>query len=188
VPFSVKAEAFFHLTNNFAYPLLFLLSLLLLPNLLVRTQHGWREVLLIDLPLFFGTTLSICAFYITSQREIDPSGWLRVIKRLPLMMSLGIGLCINQSRAVLEALFVKDSGEFVRTPKHGVRERIERWTSKKYRAAKTVVPAIEVLCAIYFGVALCLAALRGHYLSLPFLLLFFLGYAYVGVLSLYQAR
>ena len=30
VPFSVKMEAFFHLTNNFAYPLLVLLSILLL--------------------------------------------------------------------------------------------------------------------------------------------------------------
>jgi cellulose synthase/poly-beta-1,6-N-acetylglucosamine synthase-like glycosyltransferase len=187
-PWTVKAEAFFHLTNNFAYPLLFLLSLLLLPNLLVRTHHGWREVLLIDLPLFFGTTLSVAAFYITSQREIDPRGWLKVIKRLPLMMSLGIGLCINQTRAVLEALFGRDSGEFVRTPKHGVRVRIERWTSKKYRSAKTLVPAIEVLCALYFGVALFLAAHSGHYLSIPFILLFFLGYAYVGVLSLYQAR
>lgn len=188
VPWSVKAEAFFHLTNNFAYPLLFLLSLLLLPNLLVRTHHGWREVLLIDLPLFFGTTLSIAAFYITSQREIHPSGWMKVIKRLPLMMSLGIGLCINQTRAVIEALFGRDSGEFVRTPKHGVRERIELWTGKKYRAAKTIVPAIEVLCAIYFGVAMVAATVNGHYLSLPFILLFFLGYAYVGVLSLYQAR
>ncbi len=188
VPWSVKAEAFFHLTNNFAYPLLFLLSLLLLPNLLVRNHHGWREVLLLDLPLFIGTTLSVAAFYITSQREISPSGWTKVIKRLPLMMSLGIGLCINQTRAVIEALFLRESGEFVRTPKHGVRERIEHWTSKKYRAAKTIVPAIEVLCAAYFGIALFLAARSGHYLSLPFLLLFFLGYAYVGVLSLYQAR
>ena len=61
MPFGVKLEAFFHLTNNFAYPLLLLLSILLLPNLLVRTRHGWREVLLIDLPLFFGTTLSIAS-------------------------------------------------------------------------------------------------------------------------------
>jgi cellulose synthase/poly-beta-1,6-N-acetylglucosamine synthase-like glycosyltransferase len=188
VPFSVKAEAFFHLTNNFAYPLLFLLSMLLLPNLLVRTHHGWREVLLIDLPLFFGTTLSVAAFYITSQREIDPRGWMRVIKRLPLMMSLGIGLCINQTRAVMEALFGRESGEFVRTPKHGISARIERWTSKKYRAAKTIVPALEVLCALYFGVAMILAMRSGHYLSMPFILLFFVGYAYVGVLSLYQAR
>ncbi len=188
VPFGVKLEAFFHLTNNFAYPLLFLLSLLLLPNLLVRTQHGLREVLLIDLPLFFGTTLSVCAFYITSQREIAPRSWWRVIKSLPLMMSLGIGLCINQSRAVLEALFSRESGEFVRTPKHGVKARLEKWTGKKYRAAKTIVPAIEVMTALYFAIALVLATFNGHYLSLPFLLLFFGGYAYVGMLSVYQAR
>ena len=68
------------------------------------------------------------------------------------------------------------------------RARIERWTSKKYRAGKTLVSAIEVLCAVYFGIALFMAAHSGHYLSLPFILLFFLGYAYVGVLSLYQAR
>jgi hypothetical protein len=35
VPLGVKLEAFFHLTNNFAYPLLLMLSILLLPNLLV---------------------------------------------------------------------------------------------------------------------------------------------------------
>ncbi len=40
-----KSEAFFHLANNFAYPLLLLLSLLLLPNLWLRTKHGVREVL-----------------------------------------------------------------------------------------------------------------------------------------------
>jgi cellulose synthase/poly-beta-1,6-N-acetylglucosamine synthase-like glycosyltransferase len=188
VPFRVKLEAFFHLTNNFAYPLLLLLSLLLLPNLLVRTHHGLREVVLIDLPLFFGTTLSVAAFYITSQREIDRQGWLRTLKRLPLMMSLGIGLCINQTRAVLEALMARQSGEFVRTPKHGVVARVERWSTKKYRAAKTIVPALEISFAAYFGLAMLLAMKNGHWLSMPFLLLFFVGYAYVGVLSVFQNR
>ncbi len=187
VPFGVKMEAFFHLTNNFAYPLLMLLSMLLLPNLLVRTHHGWREVLIIDLPLFFGTTLSIASFYITSQREID-RGWRRTLKRLPLVMSLGIGLCINQTRAVLEALLVRRSGEFVRTPKHGVMKRFERWSGKKYRASKTIIPLVEVLFALYFAVALAFAAIGGHWVSMPFLALFLVGFAYVGVLSLHQSR
>jgi hypothetical protein len=187
VPFSVKLEAFFHLTNNFAYPLLLLLSILLLPNLLVRTQHGLREVLLIDLPLFFGTTLSIATFYITSQREIQRN-WKPTLRRLPLMMSLGIGLCINQTRAVFEALFGGESGEFVRTPKHGVVRRFEGWTAKKYRASKTLIPFVEVLFAVYFSVASLLALRAGHYVSLPFMLLFTLGFAYVGVLSLHQSR
>src|SRR5262249_9834678 len=70
VGFAQKLEAFFHLTNNMAYPLLMLLSLLLLPNLVFRTHHGWREVLMIDLPLFFGTTMSVASFYWSSEREI----------------------------------------------------------------------------------------------------------------------
>jgi cellulose synthase/poly-beta-1,6-N-acetylglucosamine synthase-like glycosyltransferase len=192
VPLGVKLEAFFHLTNNFAYPLLMLLSMLLLPNLLVRTRHGWREVLIIDLPLFFGTTLSIASFYVTSQREIDPTwqrgGWRRTLKRLPLVMSLGIGLCINQTRAVIEALFVRNSGEFVRTPKHGVMQRFERWTAKKYRASKTLIPAVEILFAGYFAVAIAFAAIGGHWVSMPFLAMFLVGFAYVGVLSLHQSR
>lgn len=187
MPFGVKLEAFFHLTNNFAYPLLLLLSVILLPNLLVRPRHGWQEVLLIDLPLFFGTTLSIISFYVTSQREINRD-WKPTLKRLPLMMSLGIGLCVNQTRAVLEALFVPNSGEFVRTPKHGIMKRFEGWTAKKYRAAKTIIPYVEVGMAVYFALAVVMAAVSGHYVSVPFMFLFFMGFAYVGVLSLFQTR
>ncbi len=187
LPFKVKLEAFFHLTNNFAYPLLLLLSLLLLPNLLVRTRHGLREVLLIDLPLFLGTTLSIASFYITSQREIRPLDWKRSLKRLPLVMSVGIGLCINQTRAVFEALFGHES-EFVRTPKHGVRERFEHWTQRRYRAAKSLTPFVELALALYFVVAIGFAARGGHWISVPFLLLFLVGYAYVGLLSVHQRR
>ena len=58
-------------------------------------------------------------------------------------MSIGIGLCVNQTRAVLEALFGRET-EFVRTPKHGIRGRLEAWSSKKYRAAKSLTPFIEL--------------------------------------------
>jgi cellulose synthase/poly-beta-1,6-N-acetylglucosamine synthase-like glycosyltransferase len=187
LPFNVKLEAFFHLTNNFAYPLLLLLSVILLPNLLVRPRHGWQEVLLIDLPLFFGTTLSIVSFYVTSQREIQRD-WKPTLRRLPLMMSLGIGLCINQTRAVLEAVLGGSSGEFVRTPKHGVVRRFEGWTAKRYRAAKSLIPYLEMLMAAYFVLAIVMAGVAGHYVSMPFLALFLMGFGYVGVLSLYQTR
>jgi cellulose synthase/poly-beta-1,6-N-acetylglucosamine synthase-like glycosyltransferase len=188
-----KTEAFFHLTNNLSYPLLLVLSLLLLPNLAFRTQHGLREVLTIDLPLFFGTTLSIASFYLASEREIDrmdhPAGGTRiqwwVIKRLPLVMSLGIGLCVNQTRAVMEALLGRET-EFVRTPKHGIRGRLESWSGKKYRAAKSLTPFFELGLAAYFVVAIGFAFRNGHYLSLPFLMLFLCGFGYVGWVSLWQ--
>jgi cellulose synthase/poly-beta-1,6-N-acetylglucosamine synthase-like glycosyltransferase len=187
LPWTVKAEAFFHLTNNLAYPLLLLLSILLLPNLLMRTRHSWREVLMIDLPLFFGTTISLASFYVTSQREIDPQGWRRALRRLPIVLGIGIGLCVNQTRAVVEALLGRES-EFIRTPKHGIMDRVERWKSRRYRAARTVVPLAEVAMAVYFAATVVLATQAGHYLSLPFLLLFLAGFGYVGALSLHQAR
>jgi cellulose synthase/poly-beta-1,6-N-acetylglucosamine synthase-like glycosyltransferase len=191
--FAQKSEAFFHLTNNLAYPLLLLLSVLLLPNLALRTQHGWREVVLIDLPLFFGTTLSVASFYLASQREIArlrnpgvaPRFPWRAFKRLPLVMSLGIGLCVNQTRAVLEALLGRET-EFVRTPKHGIRGKLGTWTSKKYRAAKSLTPVVELTLAAYFVVAIAVAVKHGHFLSLPFLGLFLCGFGYVGWASLWQ--
>jgi cellulose synthase/poly-beta-1,6-N-acetylglucosamine synthase-like glycosyltransferase len=189
--FAQKYEAFFHLTNNFAYPLLLLLSLLLLPNLVLRTTHGVREVLMIDLPLFFGTTLSLASFYLASEREVarlsgDRSrSTLSTLGQLPLVLSLGIGLCVNQTRAVIEAVFGRET-EFVRTPKHGIRGKLETWSGKRYRAAKSLTPLLEMLMAAYFVVAVRIALQNGHYLSVPFLLLFLFGYAYVGVLSAWQ--
>lgn len=187
VPWKVKMEAVFHLTNNFAYPLLFLLSLLLVPNLMVRTSHGWREVLILDLPLFFGTTFSVAMFYLITQREEGQTGFLRSIGRVPLVLSLGIGLCVNQSRAVFEALRGK-TGEFVRTPKTGVVHKIEKWTKKKYKSGVSFVPYVEVLMGLYFVVAMAAAAINGHWLSMPFIFLFLMGYWYVGIASFVHAR
>jgi cellulose synthase/poly-beta-1,6-N-acetylglucosamine synthase-like glycosyltransferase len=190
-----KSEAFFHLTNNFAYPMLILLSLLLLPNLAFRTTHGVRDVLMIDLPLFFGTTLSLATFYMASQKEIarferpeeEPGFPWRAFVRLPLVLSLGIGLSVNQTRAVYEAVMGKDT-EFVRTPKHGIMGKLESWSSKKYRAARSLTPFIELGLSAYFAVTMWVAFDHGHYLSMPFLGLFLCGYGYVGGASLWQGK
>ncbi len=187
VPWSVKMEAFFHLTNNFAYPLLFLLSLLLLPNLLLRTSHGWREVLLIDLPLFMGTTFSVAMFYLVTQKEAGQTSLLKVLGRIPLVLALGIGLSVNQTRAVLEALRGKQS-EFVRTPKTGVVYRLQQWHRTKYRSAASWMPYLEIALGIYFVITLLAAARGGHWLSMPFIFLFCLGFWYVGLTSLWHAR
>ena len=103
------------------------------------------------------------------------------------MLSIGIGLCINQTRAVFEALWGRDT-EFVRTPKHGVKQRTESWIGLRYRAAKTLIPYFELIMAAYLLCAMLEALRGGHYLSTPFLLLFLVGFGYVGALSVYQRR
>ncbi len=170
-----------------------MLSILLLPNLALRSHHGWREVLMIDLPLFFGTTASVASFYLASQREIalmrapgerKRSIW-SAVRRLPLVMSIGIGLCVNQTRAVFEALMGRET-EFVRTPKHGIRGKLESWSGKKYRSAKSLTPFIELAMAAYFVVAIGVAIDHRHFISIPFLCLFLCGFGYVGWGSVWQ--
>jgi cellulose synthase/poly-beta-1,6-N-acetylglucosamine synthase-like glycosyltransferase len=184
VPFKVKVEAFFHLTNNLAYVLMIFLALLLLPNLLVRTEHGWREVLLIDLPLFMGTTFSIGTFYVVAHKQLYGNVF-KAIAKVPLLMSLGIGLSINNAKAVIEGLIGYET-EFVRTAKHGVEKDNCHLTKMKYRARKGLVPIIELLFAAYFVATIYVAIIGKHYISLPFISLFLIGYLYVGVMSLYQ--
>ena len=187
LPFWVKIEAFFHLTNNMAYLLMVPLALLLLPCLLVRPHGSIREVLLVDLPLFMFTTVSLGAFYVTAYYGSGRGGLIEGLAKVPLLMSLGIGLTLNQARAVAEGLLGHDS-EFIRTPKHGVERRNESWLKRKYRGAKSIVPLFEFLFALYFLIAIIVAIGGHHWAALPFLVLFLLGFVYVASLSVHQTR
>ena len=184
VPLSVKAEAFFHLTANFNYPLMCVLSVLMAPSMVIRYNMGWYEMLLIDVPLFFAATFSVCNFYLVCQREIYPD-WRARIKYLPFLMSIGIGLCVNNTRAVFEALFNKET-EFARTPKYRIEADGDEWVGKKYRQSVAVQPLIELALGLYFTATVFYALANQIYGTLPFLVLFQIGFLYTGLLSIVQ--
>ena len=160
-PFHVKAEAFFHLSANFNYPLMCVLSILMAPSMVIRYNMGWYEMMLIDIPLFFAATASVANFYMVCQRELYPQTWTERLKYLPLLMSIGIGLAVNNTKAVFEALFHKPS-EFVRTPKYAVEGLADEWSQKKYRQSVSVQPMIEVALGLYFTATLVLRARQRH--------------------------
>jgi cellulose synthase/poly-beta-1,6-N-acetylglucosamine synthase-like glycosyltransferase len=184
LPLAVKREAFFHLTNNMAYLLMVLLSVLMPISMVVRFQHGLYGTLFLDLPFFITATASVCVFYVAAQREMGVKGWARV-KYLPFLMSLGIGLAINNAKAVLEALLNQQSG-FARTPKTGAEGKKVVAVKKTYRGSKTLMPVVELLFAAYFTGALWFAIDARIYTSVPFIILFQAGFLYVGMSSLLQ--
>ena len=184
LPLKVKVEAFFHLTANFNYLLMIVLSLLMFPAMVVRYEMGWTEMLLIDIPLFAAATLSVFNFYLISQREAYPD-WRARIRTLPLVMAIGIGLAVNNSKAVLEALF-GEPGEFTRTPKYGIERRQDDWQHKRYHQSMPIQPIVEVAFGLYFTAAVCYAVASGIYGTLPFLFLFQFGYLYMGLTSIVQ--
>jgi len=187
VPRSVKVEAWYHLTANLSYPLMILLSVLLLPVMVIRFYQGWFQMLYIDLPLFMASTFSISSFYLVSQKELFPKTWPRALLYLPFLMALGIGLTITNTRAVLEALVGKETA-FVRTPKYRVESKKDRVGSTKYRKRLGWVPWFELLVGTYFALTVYYAIDNENYITVPFLLLFVIGYWYTGMMSLLQGR
>jgi cellulose synthase/poly-beta-1,6-N-acetylglucosamine synthase-like glycosyltransferase len=184
LPFGVKAEAFFHLTANFNYILMCLLSILMFPSMVIRYNMGWYEMILIDVPLFFAATFSFCNFYLVCQRELH-TDWLARLKYVPFLMSVGIGLSINNTRAVFEALFNVQS-EFNRTPKYHIEADADEWVGKKYRQSVAVQPLIELALGLYFTATVFYALANGIYATVPFLVLFQVGFLYTGLLSIVQ--
>ncbi len=185
VPFKVKREAFYHLTANLSYPLMVVLSTLLMPAMIIRFYQGWFQMLLIDFPLFLASTFSISSFYLVSQRELFPGRWYRVLLYIPCLMALGIGLTVTNTKAVMEALFGIKSA-FKRTPKYRVEKRGQRSQAAKYRKRLGLVPWIELLIGGYFALTIWYAMANENYITVPFLVLFLVGYWYTGLLSLLQ--
>ncbi len=186
IPWRVKLEAFMHLTPNISYPLMVVVSALMLPVMIVRFYMGFWQMMLIDLPLIAASFWSISAFYVIAQRELHPKNWKRSILMLPMLMATGIGLTLINTRAVLEALFGVQSG-FVRTPKYAIEgTQQKRMTVKKYKRKSGWLPYFEIAVGTYFLYMCYFAVTTFNYPSLPFLSLFVFGYYWAGFGTLYQ--
>jgi len=188
VPRRIKVEAVYHLTANLSYPLMVVMTALLIPAMIVRFYQGWFQMLLIDVPLFTASTLSIGVFYVVSQRELFPKTWLKTFLYLPILMALGIGLTVTNTKAVMEALFGIKSA-FARTPKYSVAKKGEKSKAgKKYRKRLLLTPWIELAIGAYFALAILYTFSNNNYFTAPFLILFVVGYWYTGLMSLLQGR
>jgi cellulose synthase/poly-beta-1,6-N-acetylglucosamine synthase-like glycosyltransferase len=184
-PLYVKLEATAHLTSNYAYLMLICLCFLIYPNQQWQPDFGAWTYYIINIPIFFFASVSVILFYMMSQKALRPDSWWKELPYLPLLLALGIGMSINNTKAVLEALFNHQSG-FVRTPKYGIEQgaqKIARRTSS-YKAIKTLTPVIELLFGLFFLFVVVEAAMAGRWSSAVLLLPFPVGFFYTSVSSL----
>jgi cellulose synthase/poly-beta-1,6-N-acetylglucosamine synthase-like glycosyltransferase len=187
----VKLEGTMHLTSNLGHLMLFVLCLALRAPAYAGAHEvtGGNELtklFLVDLPLFFAATVSVTAFYLCAQIELHEQWWKRLLY-LPLMMAVGIGLSLNNARAVLEAIFNHQT-DFVRTPKTGLGQRRETLARSRYRTWRGIVPFLEIALGVYFTWYLLDAIDHDQWMSAVFVVIFQIGFLYVGLLSLFQNR
>jgi len=183
LPLVVKFEATAHLTSNYAYLLLFCLCILMHPSSGGVTSI-WRTIL-VDIPIFLSASMPAAVFYLCCQRELYPRSWWKEILFMPALLALGIGLAVNNARAVLEAMLGIES-EFTRTAKYGIEGRGQGWRKTKYSPLKSIAPFVELAFAAYFIRFLLFAFNHDQWLAVPFLALFAGGFAYVGICSVAQ--
>jgi cellulose synthase/poly-beta-1,6-N-acetylglucosamine synthase-like glycosyltransferase len=185
IPLRVKLEAFFHLTPNISYPLMLIVSGLMLPVMIVRFYMGWFQMLTIDMPLIIASFWSISAFYLAAQQQLYPKNWMRSILLMPALMAAGIALTVINTKAVLEAIFGIQTA-FARTPKYALGDRKVKIEHARYRRRSGWLPYAELAVGSYFVYMVAFAIQTWNFAAVPFLLLFVVGYYWAGFSTLYQ--
>jgi len=190
LPWRIKVEAFFHLTSWVSYFLILVLTLLLFPVLYLKTHIFADNIALrclFDGSLVLLATCSASTFYVACQRELFKT-WGESLKYLPFLMSLGVGISMNNARAAFEGFFGKAS-EFVRTPKFGIAgQRDNQWKKKTGNGgldSKHIQAWCELCMAIYLGACVTYTVQMKMWIGLFFMCLFLIGYTYVAGLTLY---
>lgn len=195
-PLKAKMEATAHLTCNYSYLLLLVLCFLLYPVAVGGAIEGMNSQAyeIANGVLFFFASICVVIFYIVAQIAAHPDSWWKRIAYLPLLLALGVGMAINNAKAVLEAV-VGHQSSFVRTPKFGVSQgdtiRTVKKKSTKYKAIKSfLVPVVEFGFGVFFLYIIVQAILAGRYpaavLLLPFMGFFYTSFSTFGrmILSL----
>jgi len=181
VSWPVKIQAFLHLTHYMVHPMMLLVVLTSIPMLYTQWFFNNRAYLIMIFTLLCLATFGPSSLYLFSQRILYRD-WKTRLKYLPLLMCLGTGIAVNNTKAVLEALFDIKSG-FIRTPKYGILQKGENWKNKQYAIALNSTSILEFFLGLYSLSGLLMFLFFSKYLVSPFLLIYTCGFFYVFFLS-----
>lgn len=178
--FFQRAEGLLHLSGYMLSPLMLLLLIAIVP-LLVQQTHFPDAMMYLMLP-----TLGPAAAYAQAQQALYPD-WQARFKYFGVLTLLGIGLAVNNSLAVLEALTGQENN-FRRTPKFRLEGDGDSWDTKRYTLPFSWGAILELGFAAYALVGVMIAWRNGLVWTLPFLLLYASGFAYTGLVTLWHSR
>ncbi len=184
IPFRIKMEAYTQLTANIVFPMIIAVALLNVPVVLIKNTVGGFDQFYTYMSIFVLATASTFLFYAYAQRDIHQDNWRKRLLLFPLFLAGSMGLAVNNSKAVIEALIGVKSG-FIRTPKDGSVGKKQGVEKKKYKQKK-IKPEVffELFMTLYFIVGIGISIYFMELAAIPFQLLFLAGFGMVGWLSL----
>jgi len=182
--FSHKIQSFIHLTHYMIHPLMCSVALLTVPMILMRPNFHSRVFYFLWMIMLLFSTCAPSSLYVFSQKNTYDD-WKRRVIFIPALMVIGTGIAISNSRAVFEAIFsIKSS--FVRTPKLNITHKKQKVEKVKYKIPLKFLSLIELIMGFYCLYGLTLVVQGTYYLISPFLLMYTIGFYYVGGTSIYH--
>lgn len=186
IPFKVKLECFIHLTSNIVFPFIIVVALLNVPVVVLKNTIGGFDTYYNLMSVFVLASIATFLFYMYAQRGIHLD-WRRRLLLFPVFLAGSMGLAVNNSKAVIEALINKKSG-FARTPKYQIVNSTDEWKKKKYKQKKLDMTVVfEIFMTLYYLVGIGISAYYVEIAAIPFQLLFLIGFGSVGFMSLKHA-
>ena len=186
IPWLQKFEATIHLTNHLVFPALLLVALLSYPVMIIGVQCPQSALFFWMASIFTINIFSYPLFYICAQREIHPD-WKRRVLFLPILMAGATGLSVVNTRAIFSALAGRQSA-FLRTPKFNLSDRRSvSWKGRLYRSRFNITVLVEMAMALYISIPLCYAISNLKFMAIPFILLYWVGFVFIGGLSMVHA-
>ncbi len=179
----VKLQALIHLSSYFVHPLMVVLALV---TPLLMMGDGTANV---RFPLIYLSLVSLGPpfLYAVAQASLFPDKWRHHYKAMPLLILLGSGIALSNTKAVIEA-FLGIGNVFRRTPKFNVNATTDRWQNSVYRLPLDGLAIGELALSLYSLLGAWIAATNGHQFAVPFILLYAFGFGYVGLQGLWDGR
>lgn len=178
IPWRVKIGGTIHLTNYLVHPLMLLNLLLTLPILYTHSPLVWL------VPGFTMAALGPLLMYWLTLRE-QGKGIGERVANLFMLVILGMGISLNNTRAVLEALLGIES-PFKRTPKFNLRGQEKAGRGADYLLPRDPTLWLEAALALYAFSLLIFVLVNGIWGLTLWLLLYAVGYGYVTYLNFQQ--
>ncbi len=171
----VKVQGTLHLSGFFVFPAILLAVLLHAPLLVAREigmgpSDGYFVTMGLGIVAFTGVLFA----YVSAQRALYHD-WKKRILFLPALVAAALGLAVNNTRGLLEAL-VGYRTPFLRTPKSGD----DSGTSFYAPRPDTVVLWLERSLALYSLVGLFALLVTGAWVGVGFQVMFVAGFGMLG--------
>jgi cellulose synthase/poly-beta-1,6-N-acetylglucosamine synthase-like glycosyltransferase len=185
VALEAKLQAFVQLTRHIVFPLM-LIQFLTLPILLASEVNLYIVSVIPAITIAAYLAMGPGA-YLLVIHKLWKNDWKTKAKALPYLLIYSIGMSVNNTVAVFDALIGKKN-EFLRTPKYGIINKTDDWRDKAYNLPFTRTTLLEIFFGVYGIIGIFVAIFSKNPVFVPILALHAVGFFYVAHMSLSHSR